>query len=83
MKKTITINLDFTLVERLKGEENYSALINELLNNHYSMKALNESTENLTKEQLIELIAITEKKAEIKKQLEELEREYNGKVGMA
>ena len=35
MKTQLTVSIDHELVELLKKEDNYSSLINDLVNNHY------------------------------------------------
>jgi len=65
MKKTLTINLDVEVVEKLRGLENYSSLINDLLENHFGRN-------NMTEE---EIIADVKRKIEAKKQLEEKREE--------
>jgi hypothetical protein len=82
MKKTIAITIDFELAEKIKSEKNYSKMINDLLNDHYSMKALNEKGDKLTKEQLEELLKIAEKKEELKKQLDDATEEYNRRLAV-
>jgi hypothetical protein len=71
MKGNITITVDFELIERLKREDNYSKLINQLLNDHYALDAF----KGMSADELRKRIAIEEKKIELKKELEKLEHE--------
>ena len=82
MKKTIAITIDFELVEKLKQEKNYSQLINKLIDEYYALTALNQKRDSLTKEQLEEMLVIAERKEELKKQLEDTEREFNERLGL-
>jgi hydrogenase maturation factor len=83
MKKTLAITIDFELVEKLRKEDNYSALINKLLNDYYAMKALDEEGANLTHEQLKKMLKLAEKKQELENQIKDLETEYDAEFRMA
>jgi hypothetical protein len=76
MKKTITISIDFAIYERLKREDNYSGLVNQLINDYYAMDSLKTKLEELPIEKLQEKLQISKRKKELEAELKKLEDEY-------
>jgi len=76
MKKNIAISIDFELYERLRREENYSGLINKLVNDYYAMDSLKTKLEELPIEKLQEKLQISKRKKELEAELKKLEDEY-------
>jgi hypothetical protein len=75
MKKNITISIDFELVERLIREDNYSALINRLINDHYAKEALNNKYMVMSVEELERLKELQNKKIQLVEEVKKIEDE--------
>lgn len=78
IQKIFTISED--LVRELSLVKNQSALVEGLLREHFNHDREMEVYRTMPLDQLKEIAKIEKKKEELKAQLEELEKEENGKV---